>query len=248
MMMLLRKHAVLWAGAGVLGLAGAATSLAAAGLGPSSAEDSPPGPSEGQEPAQAAESRPEGEPGAGGATPAAASHEPASGTAAVPGVPEGSPACENVGCGEVTNAGGVTLHLPQPAVDGITRAADHSLDGQAHAGKKTGGTGEPVDEDTATVEEDGGGEEPATEEVRGVPGDSPACENVGCGEVTNAGGVTLHLPQPAVDGINRAREHREAAQDKGQDTATSEEPGAVSGSKPGGRPDHAGPPDRAGKP
>jgi hypothetical protein len=105
-------------------------------------------------------------------------------------------------------------------------------------------TSEDPADDTAASQ----GEGPAEDTVRGVPQDSPACENVGCGEVTNAGGVNLHLPQPAVDGIDRAREHREAAQGKKAGGDLGDEPGVTSTVKPGGRPDHAGPPDRAGKP
>lgn len=241
MMMLLRKHAVLWAGAGVLGIAGAATSFAATEFGSPSPEEPPPAPAENQVMEQEAAPQAEGEPRDESQEQDPPAEDPRAQTDAVLGVPEDSPACENVGCGEVENAGGLTLHLPQPAVDGMNKAAENRDAARNKSQEEvTGETGG----DEAVTDAD---EEPTEDTVRGVPEDSPACENVGCGEVTNAGGVTLHLPQPAVDGINRARDHREAAQDKGQGADASDEPGATSAAKPGGRPDHAGPPDRAGK-
>jgi len=120
MLMLLRKRAALWAGAGILGLAGAATSFAAAGLGSSSSDAPPPDGTGVQALAQESEPQTEGD------TPGGGTEESVDVQAeTVLGVPEDSPACENVGCGEVVNAGGVTLHLPQPAVDGINKAAEH---------------------------------------------------------------------------------------------------------------------------
>jgi hypothetical protein len=210
MLTLLRTRAAFWAGAGILAMAGAATSLAAAGLNQPEEE----APAETPPSLVAAGLRapadlsfdgapPDGE--ISGSTDAAVAEE-----SAVRGVPEDSPACENVGCGEVENAGGVTLHLPQPAVDGMTRAAKNR-----EAARNKGEDEEDGDEEPAADEAAAGEDEESTEDtVRGVPQDSPACENVGCGEVTNPGGVTLHLPQPAVDGMNKAAENRAAARDK----------------------------------
>lgn len=238
MLMLLRKNAALWAAAGVFGLAGAATSLAAAGFGSPSNDDPPPGTAERQVLSQEAEPQLDGEPRVEGDEQVPATDETSAQADAVLGVPEDSPACDNVGCGEVENAGGLTLHLPQPAVDGINKAAE-KREAARNKSEEDGAEEAPADEVAAEADEE------STGTIRGLPEDSPACENVGCGEVTNAGGVTLHLPQPAVDGINRARENREAAQDKGQG---GDEPGATSSEKPGGKPDHAGPPAHAGKP
>lgn len=235
-MMLLRKHAALWAAAGILGLVGAATSFAAAGFGAPPSEQPSPGPVASQ--AVAGEPMPlaQDQPGGSSEGQADPTGEPDAHAQAMPGVPQDSPACQNVGCGEVENAGGVALHLPQPAVDGITRAAVNREAAQNRG--QQGTSDDPSAADTAATQDEG----PANDTVRGVPEDSPACENVGCGEVTNAGGVNLHLPQPAVDGINRAREHREAAQDKKAGGDPGDEPGVTSTVKPGGRPDHAGKP------
>lgn len=206
MLTLLRTRAAFWAGAGILAMAGAATSFAAAGLGASSSEDPPP--DDTGVLALVQETAPQAE----GDTPGGGTEELVDvQVEAVLGVPEDSPACENVGCGEVENAGGVTLHLPQPAVDGITRVAE-KREAARNKGEDEEDEGEEPAADEAVAE---GGEESTEDTVRGVPEDSPACENVGCGEVDNASGVTLHLPQPAVDGMNRAAENRAAAQDKG---------------------------------
>lgn len=212
MLTLLRTRAAFWAGAGILAMAGAATSLAAAGLNqPEDDEpaDTPPSLVQAEQPAPADTSLTDDPPpaeGTNGDTETAVADE-----SAVLGVPEDSPACENVGCGEVENAGGVTLHLPQPAVDGITRAAENRETAR-NKGEDEEDEGEEPAADEAPVDESD--EESTEDAVRGVPEDSPACENVGCGEVTNPGGVTLHLPQPAVDGMNKAAENRAAAQDK----------------------------------
>lgn len=199
MLTLVRTKAAFWTGAGAIALLGAATTLAATGG--DSQDEAPPEDTSAVvlalEPMLAEEANEEEGNGDEGEE------------ATVRGVPEDSPACENVGCGEVENAGGVTLHLPQPAVDGITRAAENR-----EAARNRDG-GEEEDEGGDGVEEAAEEDEESSEDsVRGVPEDSPACENVGCGEVENAGGVTLHLPQPAVDGINRAAENRAAAQEK----------------------------------
>ena len=211
MLTLLRTRAAFWAGAGILAMAGAATSLAAAGLNQPEEDapsEAPPSLVAAEQPAPADASLDGAPPaeGTGGDAEAAVADG-----SAVRGVPEDSPACENVGCGEVENAGGVTLHLPQPAVDGITRAAENR-EAARNKGEDEEDEGEEPAADEAPVDE---GSEASTEDaVRGVPEDSPACENVGCGEVTNPGGVTLHLPQPAVDGMNKAAENRAAAHDK----------------------------------
>lgn len=210
MLTLLRARAAFWAGAGILALAGAATSLAAAGL-TQPEDDAPAGTpaslvaAEQPAPADATlDGAPVAE-GSGGDVDAAVPGE-----SAVRGVPEDSPACENVGCGEVENAGGVTLHLPPPAVDGITRATEHR-----EAARNKGEDADDGGDEPAPAEAPAEGQgEPEEDTVRGVPEDSPACDNAGCGEVTNPGGVTLHLPQPAVDGMNKAAENRAAAHDK----------------------------------
>ena len=210
MLTLLRTRAAFWAGAGILAMTGAATSLAAAGLNQPEEEapaETPPSLVAAGQPAPADSSLdgapPDGE--ISGGTDAAVAEE-----FAVRGVPEDSPACGNVGCGEVENAGGVALHLPQPAVDGITRAAENR-----EAARNKGEDQEDGGEEPAADEAVAGEDEESTEDtVRGVPEDSPACENVGCGEITNPGGVTLHLPQPAVDGMNKAADNRAAARDK----------------------------------
>ncbi len=41
------------------------------------------------------------------------------------GVPIDSPACDQLDCGTFTTPGGNELHLPKPAVDGMTHAAEH---------------------------------------------------------------------------------------------------------------------------
>ncbi|MBE0611831.1 MAG: hypothetical protein IH609_20795 [Dehalococcoidia bacterium] len=217
MLTLLRTRAAFWAGAGILAMAGAATSLAAAGLNQPEEDapaETPPSLVEAEQSAAADTQLLDGSPpeeGIAGDSEAAVTEE-----SAVRGVPEDSPACENVGCGEVENAGGVTLHLPQPAVDGITRAAENR-----EAARNKGEDEEDGGEEPAADEAVAEGDEESTEDtVRGVPEDSPACENVGCGEVTNPGGVTLHLPQPAVDGMNKAAENRAAAHDKENGGAT----------------------------
>ncbi len=210
MLTLFRTRAAFWAGAGILAMAGAATSLAAAGL--SQAEDetpavTPPAPAEAKLPATAVE------PLAGALEAEATAGEdetPVADTPAIRGVPEDSPACDNIGCGDVTNPGGVTLHLPQPAVDGITRAAEKREAARDKGEDEEDGGVEPGPDEAAAGEDKG----PKADTVRGVRDDSPACDKAGCGEVTNPGGVTLHLPQPAVDGMNRAAENRAAAHDK----------------------------------
>lgn len=139
MLTLLRTRAAFWAGAGILAMAGAATSLAAVGL--SQAEDetpavTPPAPAEAKLPATVVE------PLAGALEAEATAgddEKPVADAPAIRGVPEDSPACDNVGCGEVTNPGGVTLHLPQPAVDGMNRAADNRA--AAHDKENGGGNG-----------------------------------------------------------------------------------------------------------
>jgi hypothetical protein len=161
--------------------------------------------------AQEAAPQPDGGPQVASGEQDSATDEPGAQTEAVRGVPEDSPACENPGCGEVENAGGVTLHLPQPAADGITRAAENREAARNKGEDEEDGGGDPAAQ-ASGAEED---EESPEDTVRGVPEESPACEKLGCGEVTNPGGVTLHLPQPAVDGMNRAAENRAAAHDKG---------------------------------
>ncbi len=210
MLTLLRTRAAFWAGAGILALAGAATSLAASGL-TQPEDDAPaetPAPLVAAEQPAPADTSLDGAPAAEGSGDVDAAVPDES---AVRGVPEDSPACENVGCGEVENAGGVTLHLPQPAVDGITRAAEHREAARDKGEDAEDGGAEPAPAEAAA---DAGEEESQEDTVRGVPEDSPACENAGCGEVTNPGGVTLHLPQPAVDGMNKAAENRAAAHDR----------------------------------
>lgn len=163
--------------------------------------------------------------------------------ALVLGVPEGSPACDNVGCGEVENAGGVTLRLPQPAVDGINRAAENRAAAQ---GDDDEPIDEPVDEEPLdeepTPEADDGGETV----VRGVPDGTPACEIHGCSQVETPGGVTVNVPQPAADGMARAEENRARAGNSnggGDDDGGEGEPAATSPSNGnGGKPDWAGPP------
>lgn len=144
MLMLLRNRTALWAGAGILGLAGAATSFAAAGLGASSSEDAPL--DDTGVLALVQETAPQAE----GDTPGGGTEELVDvQVEAVLGVPEDSPACENVGCGEVTNPGGVTLHLPQPAVDGMNKAAENraaaqdKANGNGNAGNAGNGKGKP---------------------------------------------------------------------------------------------------------
>ena len=100
-------------------------------------------------------------------------------------------------------------------------------------------------------------EEGVTQEVEedddlGVPQDSPACERLGCDWVETGDGVMKYLPQPAVDGINRARENRERAQERTEQAQESGlggetgEPGPPDGT-PQGPPDWVpGPPDHAG--
>lgn len=90
---------------------------------------------------------------------------------------------------------------------------------------------------------------------RGVPADSPACENVGCRDVTTADGETKHLPNPAADGIERAKElhqealeRREDAQQNGNDPVNGPPDGVPQGAPddlPYGPPDGVpqGPPD-----
>lgn len=98
-------------------------------------------------------------------------------------------------------------------------------------------------------------QEDATQQVEendlGVPEDSPACQRLGCDWVETGDGVMKYLPQPAVDGINRARENRERAQERAEQA---QQHGLVEESEfgppegvPQGRPDWApGPPDHAG--
>jgi hypothetical protein len=99
-------------------------------------------------------------------------------------------------------------------------------------------------------------EEDATQQVEendlGVPEDSPACERLGCDWVETGDGVMKYLPQPAVDGINRARENRERAQElaeQAQQNGLGEEAGDFGPPEgvPQGPPDWVpGPPDHAG--
>ena len=239
---LMRSRTALWAGAGVLAMAGAATSFAAAGTG---ATESPEEPSstvavisalqaqlepQAFEPLQEEVIAPE----ASGEIPAETENGDVE--ALVLGVPEDSPACENNGCDEVVNAGDVTLHLPQPAVDGINRAAENRAAAQEDDGSEE--PEEPVapGDDAEAADEDA---------VRGVPADSPACEKHGCSEVETPGGVTVNVPQPAADGMARAEENRANAGNKGDDEGGDDSADTASTSASKGKPDWAGPP--AGK-
>ncbi len=241
----IRSKAALWAGAGFLAIAGVATSFAAAGTNSNEI------PVE-SEPAIGLISavQPQLEPESFEALaepplePEANEPEVGDGTseeALVLGVPQDSPACENNGCGEVTNSGGVTLHLPQPAVDGINRAAENRAAAQ----------GNGIDEDDDPVEATNDAEDSSEDAVRGVPADSPACEKHGCEEVETPGGVTVNVPQPAADGMAKARANREAAQGKGSGDDGSEPDDTqqlnASGGNGNGKPDGAGPPAGKGK-
>lgn len=197
----LRSRAALWTGAGILALAGVATSLAAAGTNSTMTEESEP--AFGLVSAIQSQLEPEAFVALALEQLAPVANQPANGNgdseeSLVLGVSQESPACENNGCAEVENAGGVTLHLPQPAVDGIIRAAENRA-----AAQENGNDVEDLDIEEA---EDADG---------GVPADSPACDNVGCAEAETPGGVNLNLPQPAADGMDRAKAYREAAQGNG---------------------------------
>lgn len=245
----LQSKAALWAGAGILAVAGGATALAASGAVQDSSPEEPES-SVGYISSIQAQIEPQPfepllEPEPNGPEP---STDPENGDetgageveALVLGVPEDSPACENNGCGEVENAGGVTLHLPQPAVDGINRAAEN----RANAGHDEGDEEEPVE----PAEEEDGGDKPSEDRVLGVPADSPACEIHGCSEVETPGGVTVNVPQPAADGMARAAENRANAGNKAGDDEGDgdEEPVETASASVGkGKPDWAGPP--AGK-
>lgn len=246
----LQSKAALWASAGILAVAGGATALAASGAVQNSSPEEPQAPVgyissvQAEIEPQAFEplAEPQLEPEPNEPEPAA---DPENGDetgggeveALVLGVPEDSPACENVGCGEVENAGGVTLHLPQPAVDGINRAAEN----RANAGQDEGE--EEESPEPAADEEDEGTSE---DRVLGVPADSPACEKLGCSEVETPGGVTVNVPQPAADGMARAAENRaNAGNNGGDDGEDGEEEPVETTSTSSGKPDWAGPP--AGK-
>jgi hypothetical protein len=107
--------------------------------------------------------------------------------------------------------------------------------------------------------------------ISGVPEDSPACENNGCAIVETPDGVSKNLPLPAVEGITRAKEQREQAQQNGDgngqgqpsgdDTNGQAAPGGLGGPPEGittGPPEgvagappegaEAGPPSDAGRP
>jgi hypothetical protein len=250
----MRSKAALWAGAGALALAGVATSLAAAGGGAN--EPAADQPVVGVISAALAQNEPVAFEAQQEDAPVPEPNEPSdgdSGTGAggghgasealVRGIPnEDSPACANNGCGEVENAGGVTLHLPQPAVDGINRAAEN---------RASAGNGD--DEDVPQEAEVGATEEDSA--VRGVPDDSPACEKHGCEQVETPGGVTVNVPKPAADGMAGAKENRENAGKKGNGSdggGADDDPDNVlqstSGSpgQSGGKPDWAGPPPGKG--
>jgi len=242
----IRSKAALWAGAGFLAIAGVATSFAAAGTNSNEI------PVE-SEPAIGLISavQPQLEPESFEALaepplePEANEPEVGDGTseeALVLGVPQDSPACENNGCGEVTNAGDVTLYLPQPAVDGINRAAEN------RAAARENGNNEDEEAVEAAEGEDS---EAGDDAVRGVPADSPACEKHGCEEVETPGDVTVNVPQPAADGMAKARANREAAQGNGSGDDGSEPDDTqqlnASGGNGNGKPDGAGPPAGKGK-
>ena len=225
----LRTKASLWAGAGVLAMAGVATSLAATGAVSNSAPEEPEQPvgfiSAVQPQVEPQEFEPLQDEALEPAPnePGMESDDDVNGEveALVLGVPEDSPACENNGCGEVENAGGVTLHLPQPAVDGINRAAEN----RANAGQDEDDEGSEEEEPIEPAEEEDEGDETSEDRVNGVPADSPACEKHGCSEVETPGGVTVNVPQPAADGMARAAENRANAGNKGDDDGEDGEDG-----------------------
>jgi hypothetical protein len=68
------------------------------------------------------------------------------------------------------------------------------------------------DEDVNTEDE----EDDLNGDDTGVPADSPACEQVGCGEVETPDGTVKNLPQPAVDGIEGAKENMAEAQENAE--------------------------------
>ena len=160
--------------------------------------------------------------------------------ARVLGVPEDSPACDNVGCGEVENAGGVTLHLPQPAVDGINRAAENRAAAQGDDEEEP--LDEPIDEEPIDDEPVPDAADEDETVVRGVPEGTPACEIHGCSQVETPGGVTVNVPQPAADGMARAGENRANAGNRGGEDDDDADAAASTSNGEGGRPDWAGPP------